>query len=414
MEQSDLCPPGKSSLELSTPTCSRRSSLHISRKTSWGTPIPPPSSQKHPANTSKEEVFDEVDLHAKSSVSEGSVIDGQPILDNIAALGLSFNADNTQLTDATNRERFSLEGPGPVGNRSLPIHLETERPFNKWVRDIQKRAGQRRKTVSCDFNGSALEQELFDSPTTQPRGRHKKSSSGSSFGFVTAVKSATVSLASLSVAPRSKRTGMSSRHHKTDRSSKASNAGRLSEDSSYIARGAIDQVVLNRLLQRRRVIEEIINTEESYVGDVKFLMNVSQLRSDLLHQMLNISKAYVTLLASIPTLSLNLRASINRNLNDIVELHEDLLGDLHRAVPHSEYTQASCAVPIQPPLANGHHRWRSLDAVPENNPGANWLQKIPGMTAEPKVAAEVARVFGKKVGFLYQVVKNRPLMTIAR
>jgi len=44
-------------------------------------------------------------------------------------------------------------------------------------------------------------------------------------------------------------------------------------------------------------------------------------------------------MASIPTLSLNLRASINRNLNEIVELHEELLGDVHRVVPHSEYTQ---------------------------------------------------------------------------
>jgi hypothetical protein len=104
----------------------------------------------------------------------------------------------------------------------------------------------------------------------------------------------------------------------------------------------------------------------------------------------------VTLMASIPSLSLNLRASINRNLNEIVELHEELLGELHRVVPHSEYTQPIPAETTLPGSANGHHRWRSLDAVPEDKSGT-WLQKIPGMTAEPKVAAEVARVFGKKV-----------------
>lgn len=106
---------------------------------------------------------------------------------------------------------------------------------------------------------------------------------------------------------------------------------------------------------------------------------------------------YVTLLASIPSLSLSLRASINRNLNDIVELHEDLLGELHRVVPHSEYTQASVHTITSPPRQM-HHRWRSLDAVPENNNGAAWLQKIPGMTAEPVIAAGVAKVFGKRVG----------------
>jgi hypothetical protein len=106
----------------------------------------------------------------------------------------------------------------------------------------------------------------------------------------------------------------------------------------------------------------------------------------------------VTLMASLPTLSLNLRASINRNLNEIVELHDELLGDLHRVVPHSEYTQPVSAESTLPAPPNGHYRWRSLDAVPEHK-SHNWLQKIPGMTAEPKVAAEVARVFGKKVCF---------------
>jgi len=104
----------------------------------------------------------------------------------------------------------------------------------------------------------------------------------------------------------------------------------------------------------------------------------------------------VTLLASIPTLSINFRSSINRNLNEIVELHEELLGDLHRVVPHSEYTQIDLAESSAPRLGKGHHRWRSLDAVPEIKEAA-WLIKIPGMTAEPKIAAEVAKVFGKKV-----------------
>jgi hypothetical protein len=107
----------------------------------------------------------------------------------------------------------------------------------------------------------------------------------------------------------------------------------------------------------------------------------------------------VTLLASIPTLSMNLRSSINRNLNEIVELHEELLGDLHRVVPHSEYTQIDLAESAAPalPSTHGHHRWRSLDAVPKIKE-VSWLSKIPGMTAEPKVAAAVAKVFGKKVG----------------
>lgn len=100
-------------------------------------------------------------------------------------------------------------------------------------------------------------------------------------------------------------------------------------------------------------------------------------------------------MASIPTLSLNLRASINQNLNEIVELHNELLGDLHRTVPHSEYTQA-CSADRTLDQSTGHHRWRSLDAVLEHAGESSWLQRIPGMTAEPKIAASVARVFEQK------------------
>lgn len=387
-------------LPLSTPTCSRRSSMYISRKTSWGTPIPPPSSQKDSIEIPKDDAFDEVDLDAKSRASPGSGSLDQDLLDNITALGLSFNADDTQVESTTAQQRFSLDDVEDLANRSLP--LVSELPFNRWVKKLEKRAaGTRRKTVSCDMDGSALERELFDSPGPNPKSFHKKSSSGSSFGFVTAVKSASISLASFSVAPRSRRTGISSRHHRTDRSSKASQGGRHSEDSSFLARGAVmDQAVTNRLLQRRRVLEEMINTEESYIADVKFLAHV-RLPSYSLCQHPLIFQVYVTVLASIPSLSLALRASINKNLNDIVELHEELLGDLHRVVPHSEYTQPDCSEAILPSVPQGHHRWQSLDAVPENSRGASLLQKIPGMTAEPKVAAEVARIFGSKVCVSY-------------
>ncbi|TVY83346.1 hypothetical protein LSUE1_G000997 [Lachnellula suecica] len=372
--------PGAGLPVTSTPTCSRRSSTHISRKTSWGTPIPPPSSQKDSMEIAKDVAFDEVDLDTSCGGSPNT-------LDNIIALGLSFNADDT--IESAQRPRFSLDDTDGFANRSLP--LESDIPFNRWIRKLEKRATGRRKTVSCDMDGSALEKELFDSPApNHPKPVHKKSSSGSSFDFVTAVKSASISLASFSVAPRSRRTGISShsRHHRTDRSSKTSQGGRHSEDSSFIARGALmDQAVTNRLLLRRRILEEIISTEESYLADVKFLTNV-----------------YVTFLASIPSLSENLRASINRNLNDIVELHEELLGDLHRVVPHSEYTQLDGKQQKLSPPSNGHHRWQSLDAVPEDAHGLSWLHKVPGMIAEPKVAAEVARTFGNKLSrfFIYE------------
>lgn len=110
-------------------------------------------------------------------------------------------------------------------------------------------------------------------------------------------------------------------------------------------------------------------------------------------------QVYVTLLASIPTISQSLRTSINQNLNDSVELHEELLGNLHRVVPHSEYSQAT--YPRLPTVAveRGHRRFRSLEMVPGDPLDLSTLQKVPGMSAEASVAAGVAIVFGQKVKF---------------
>lgn len=255
---------------------SRRVSVQISRKTSWGTPILPPSARSSvdfidPAA----EGFDDVDLDTRCSGSISSA-DAEPwnTVDNITALGLSFQADDTDEI-AEFKERFSLE------DRELPTDQpqqpSTERPFNRWIKTLHRRAVQRREASSTDEHGSDNEIKATE---THPRSHHKKSSSASSLGFVTAVKSASISLASFSVAPRSRRTTLQSSNgiRATERGSNPANAsGRQSEDSSYnFAKGSVvDEGVIDRSLQRRRVIEEIISTEESYVADVRFLMNVS-------------------------------------------------------------------------------------------------------------------------------------------
>src|SRR5687767_6055640 len=98
------------------------------------------------------------------------------------------------------------------------------------------------------------------------------------------------------------------------------------------------------------------------------------------------SQVYITILASMPTLPAGLRTSINHNLAEIVQLHEEILGDLHRVVPDSEYTQPQVDVPVllAPTLARRnswaglgkHRRWRSLDAVHAQPTGLTWLQNV--------------------------------------
>lgn len=118
---------------------------------------------------------------------------------------------------------------------------------------------------------------------------------------------------------------------------------------------------------------------------------------------------YITILASLPTLPAGLRSSINHNLTEILQLHEEILGDLHRVVPHSEYSQPQIGGNgLLPPGSSRpsswggpsqHRRWKSLDAVPEQAPGASWLQHVPGILSDPQTAAEVSKIFGKKVIF---------------
>lgn len=88
----------------------------------------------------------------------------------------------------------------------------------------------------------------------------------------------------------------------------------------------------------------------------------------------------------------------------MVELHEDILGELHRVVPDSEYTQndGPPAIPasngLGHPKSSAHRRWKSLDAVPEDDASILWHQDEPGLLADPQIAADVARIFGRRVG----------------
>ncbi|KFY38928.1 hypothetical protein V495_06289 [Pseudogymnoascus sp. VKM F-4514 (FW-929)] len=321
--------------------------------------------------------LDEIHAMPPSRTDTPDDAEGWDTVDNITALGLAFGYSNTPEKASPAKKRFTLEDLEPRHNP--PSIHPTRPPFDKWVRSFNKKTTRHRRANSTGGTG------IFDtdshSSRRHTRHRLRRSTSGSSLGFVTAVRSASISLASFSIATKSRHRGHTSKHQRTDRSSRASNiAPRTSEDSAYTSKGiANDVAVTHRSIRRRRVLEEIISTEEGYFGDVKFLKNV-----------------YVTLLASVPRLLPSLKESISRNLSEIVELHDELLGDLHRVVPHSEYTQPEY-IPAPAPENQGHHRWRSLDAVPENPGDLSWVQKIPGVTAEPQVAADVAKVFGKRM-----------------
>ncbi|KAJ8129121.1 hypothetical protein O1611_g4512 [Lasiodiplodia mahajangana] len=357
-----------------SPFSRRSTSLRIAKGKSWVKSLTTPATVKlDRANT-------DLGLDYFNLLQDENA-DVWQALDNIADFRLSLENNDGVLRHSTDLPRFSIS----QGNTSFQEDPETPftstpRPFHKWMKNLHRRA--QRPSIQSNLTEHYPDYS-FEGGPMRING-HRKSSSGSSFGFVTAVKSATVSIASASVRTRQRRhAARSSIHTRTDHSSGGSFcAQRMSEDSICFEKSSYtDPAVTERLLQRRRILEELITTEESYIGDIRFLMNV-----------------YVTILASLPTLQHGLRSSINQNLTDIVELHEEILGELHRIVPDSEYTQPE-SIPVNSSTlpSQGHHRWHSLDSVPEDKGGRSWLHSVPSVIAEPRIAAEVAQIFAKKM-----------------
>lgn len=159
--------------------------------------------------------------------------------------------------------------------------LKPQGPFHKWMRTIHRRA-QHRPTRSDESFGSLrppFDPDVHSRTAHWRRTHHRQSSSESSFAFVSAVRSASASLASasVSVVARSRRNAPRSQGFSTtERSSRASISGpRASEDSGLRENQSLANLAaMERSLQRRRVLEELISTEEGYIGDIRFLMNV--------------------------------------------------------------------------------------------------------------------------------------------
>jgi hypothetical protein len=199
-------------------------------------------------------------------------------LDNIAVFRLSLEHDNEASRLSRGSSGLSVYR-GDKGRIGEPEELEedismpTAKSLNKWMKHLHRRA--QRPSIPDGFMDQYP--EFWNAEDPMRINSHRKSSSGSSFGFVAAVKSATVSLASASVRTRQgKKATRSSIRTRTDHSSRGSfSTQRMSEDSMYFERNSRpDPGVTDRLLRRQRILEELITTEESYISDLKFLTNV--------------------------------------------------------------------------------------------------------------------------------------------
>jgi hypothetical protein len=77
----------------------------------------------------------------------------------------------------------------------------------------------------------------------------------------------------------------------------------------------------------------------------------------------NRSQDYFTVLATMPTMTLQRRKNIQKSVTQIVQLHEELLAELHKVVPNSETTQDD-AMPRPHTKKSRHTRWHSAESAP--------------------------------------------------
>lgn len=117
-----------------------------------------------------------------------------------------------------------------------------------------------------------------------------------------------------------------------------------------------------------------------------------------------VCQVYLTVLASVPSITEVSRAAVQRNVTQILHMHEHLLAELQRVIPRHEWTLEGNF--STPQTKSRHVRWQSAD-VPR--PTQSKLRPIMphrssadiprrfdvsvGTVADTKTAMEVAKVF---------------------
>ena len=167
----------------------------------------------------------------------------------------------------------TLQEPLPdAAEDVLPESPKKSGPL-RWLSTLRKRKQPNAMHTKPTEQRFALDdfEQRPSSPTKATPGRHKKSESwSSSLRLVTAVRSATATIASMSIATVSRRNTKWRREQQ--RSSVMS--GSDPRPSVESQRSIIDEAAKQRSRKRRDKLEELIRTEESYVADIKALSNV--------------------------------------------------------------------------------------------------------------------------------------------
>jgi hypothetical protein len=162
-----------------------------------------------------------------------------------------------------------------IGSVSTPPKPQ---PFRRWISILRRRHIQRHQEHVPESTRMSLDTTKINSslqfliPQLQQSTRRTSGSMSSSMGCVTIMKSASITIAGTSIAPRSDMGAYRTRLG--NRSSNYSEARRSMESHRGALGPVIDEGAWLRSLQRRKVVEELVASEEGYIADLKVLINV--------------------------------------------------------------------------------------------------------------------------------------------
>lgn len=207
----------------------------------------------------------------EGSADENSFLDEVVEDEGLASISESYHSVEASLVD---------DGPVRMEQESSPEHGETLRG-RRWMSMLRRRKQENQPKITP--RRQRFGPEYLDNRATSSAKRashHKKSDSqGSSLAFVTAMKSATATLASVSIASASRGAVPWRRTHHHS-SVISSSEARPSVDSE---RSILDEAAKQRSRKRREKLQELLQTEENYVADVKALSNVTYLIPSVLY-----------------------------------------------------------------------------------------------------------------------------------
>lgn len=251
---------------------------HVPRKRNCGVSRTTPSLPRAaaPANPFSRKAPDLQHVVESSSSSEsssesmdvnGSNIEESELFNLYEAIHMPL--PEGRFPDNSGVEQHNIPTPAP---ETLPVETQ---PFRRWMSTLRRRHLHRRKNQELSFDGGEEVLAVRSPRSTDVNSvRRTSESMTSSMGFVTTVKTTSVTVASTSIAPTSERAA-----HKTTRfGNRSSNTdARRSIDSNRGGLGPmLDESAWLRSLQRRKVVEELVASEESYIADLKVLINVRQ------------------------------------------------------------------------------------------------------------------------------------------